>query len=546
MLQTRILAAMTALVASVVASSAVAATTFEQDVDTAINRGLAYLDAQGAFTGYPNCTGGTYQKWVRGLPLLALLEKRKSGNLNDPPQGYAGASTDDKTRMRRAVSCILQDVKGNSGWQGDESYVAGNWLMGLSLYARTGGLGKGVADIPDDPALEDLYAAIDKLTDQLVAGQCEETSPATYYQGMWSYSGCGDDSSTTQFAAAGLAGAKGYYLWKGDTGGRLPKINAALTLAGKHYGDFSRTGSDNSTCRIIEASERGHGYHYSGYNPSLQQTSSGLWVQLLGGAGVNDAGVQAYLRWLRNHYRWQNLDSMGNSWASNSYWYYMWSSMKALLAMKDSGTPAAGNLGPNDLGLLGPDVDPDPTDGLAGTCPVRQLHRDPAATSRPTSYGDGNYAAEAKSVYFDYASAILEYDCGDGNFSCNSAPSSWYANPWDRNAWALLVLQRATGGACVDENPKDGQCDGDQNAETSYEPCDVNGDTKVTMDDVMAMLPWAMARTSVGSSSSPSEEAANAVTFQGTSQAQPWSTFAGDGEINVADFARCIFAAYGR
>ncbi len=537
-----ILALCAGAAASLFMGAAMAQSNFDTDVNTAINRGLAYLDGAGAYIGYgtgsaPTCQSPSDMTRVRGLALLALLEKRKSGNLNDPPQGYAGASDADKTKMRKAVSCILRDMISDPNRGGDVAYADGNWLMGLSLYARTGGLGKGVADIPDVPALMDLYVAIDTLTDRLLNAQCSATYGTASYRGMWYYSGCGDDSSTTQFAAAGLAGAKGYYLWKNqdpnDPTTRLAKVNAALALAGAHYATYGYTGSDNSSCGVVDAIERGHGYH-NGYNPSLQQTSSGLWVQMLGGGKTNDAGVQAYLRWLRNHYRWQDLDSMGNSWPYYSYWYYMWSSMKALLTLKDSDAPTAGNVGPNDVGTLAAD----------GTCSVRQLHKDPASTSRPASYGTGNYAGATASTYFDYATSIMGYDCGDGQFECNSAPGSWEPT-WGTTSWALLVLQRATGGACVDSN-NDGQCDGDQNAPSTYAPCDVNGDGTVTMDDVWAMLARAQARTAVTGSSSASDQAANAVTFFGTTQAQPWTAYTGDQEINIADFTRCIFAAYGR
>ena len=59
--------------------------------------------------------------------MLALLEKRASGNLNDAPQGYIGASDADKEKMRNAVACILDSVNEFS----QEAYYYGNWLMGV-------------------------------------------------------------------------------------------------------------------------------------------------------------------------------------------------------------------------------------------------------------------------------------------------------------------------------------------------------------------------------------------------------------------------------
>ena len=116
-------------------------TPFDTDVNTAINRGLDYLSVTGAYSAYPGCGGSGYatNNLARGLPLLALLEKRASGNLNDAPQGYVGASDADKEKMRNAVACILDSVNEFS----QEAYYYGNWLGALSLYARTGGPGKG-------------------------------------------------------------------------------------------------------------------------------------------------------------------------------------------------------------------------------------------------------------------------------------------------------------------------------------------------------------------------------------------------------------------
>jgi hypothetical protein len=545
MFRKTMLGACAGAVVCLAAGTAGAAANFAGDVNTAINRGLDYLATSGAFTGVtgsPACPtdGAGLGGLDRGLPLLALLEKRATGNLSDPPQGYAGASTTDKERMRGAVSCILRDVK----TQSYESYYYGNWLMALALYARTGGPDKGVyPDLPDNVNMLALGAAIDKMTNATIAAQGSN--------GMWGYTGPGSDSSTTQFAAAGLAGAKGYYVWKGDASGIVASITTALAKAGAAYkANGSSAGSDLGSCDRIQESERGHGYSV-GNTPSLQQTASGLWVQVLGGASVNDASVQAYLQWLRNHYRWQ--DSAGMDSGYPSFWYYMWSSMKGLLTIQESGgTPNAGNLGSDSYGHLGPNDDPDSSDSLPGTCAVRQLHRDPAAVARNSTFGSdtgGYYKDELPSVYFDYASGILSHVCDDGRFSCNSPPGSWGANwysghEWDRSSWGLLVLQRATGGACVDAN-NDGKCDGDGNAEPSvYGECDVDGSGRVTMSDVWAMLPFAKSRTRFGGS--PSLNAADAVNFGARSGSGGWFESSGDSEVNIADFARCIFKANGR
>ncbi|NJD31194.1 MAG: hypothetical protein FIB04_04845 [Gammaproteobacteria bacterium] len=498
---------------------------FGADVNSAIDLGLAYLNSNGAFSGYPSCTSaGYYGRQVRGLPLLALLEKRVSSDINSEPQGYKNASADDQTRMRKAVSCILQDIQSDSYYtQAVRVYTYGNWLMGLSLYARTGGPGKGsTAEIPNDAALIDLAPAIDKMTDTLLTLQGSSTNgcASSTCLGMWGYAEPGDDSSTTQFAAAGLSAAKAYYKAVGDAGARISKITTALSATRKAYATNAGTGSDNGACSVIEATEKGFGYHPS-YSPSLQQTASGLWVQTLGGAGPNDAGVQAFLRWVRNHYRWQDLDDMGNYWASSSYWYYMWSAMKGLIAIQDmvnAGTAiTAGNLGADAYGKLAPDADPDSTDAYAGTCPVRQVNKDPATVARNTIFGadPGNYYKdEAKSTYFDFASDILSHQCANGNFACNTAPSSW-DNAWDRMGWALLVLLRSSGGV-------------DQPAPEGGLLCDSNSDGKVTMADVNAIY---------------------ALRGQKVTSANAWANYASTGSsagiIDINDFWQCYYVGRG-
>lgn len=491
------------------AAGAQAVTPFQTDVATSIDRGLTWLANNAAYGPSPaSCGGDSENSRARGLAVLALLEKRPSGNPADPPQGYTGANATDQSRMRNAVACMLDLVNSTSFY----AYRDGNYLMALSLYLRSGGPDKAAlvtsGEIPaaSQANYDDLITAINRLVDRTLTTQArvangyaesgyDVQNRAHPYFGMWGYTGAGGDSSTTQFAVAGLASAKSVYsdaTW-GDPGNRLNGvandgiggINGALTRARQHYTQWGSTaGSDNGSCDRIEENEAGHGYYYN-YNPSLQQTASGTWVQVMGGATVNDASVQAYLRWLRNHYRHTDLDSMGNSWPSYSYWYYLWSSFKAMELIKASGiAPAPGNIGPDDMGMLAATTDPNPADALAGTCfsgatEYRQLHLDPDALPRVASFGAGGngfYGDDEKDQYFDYAYKILGYQCYDGSapiagtdgrYGCNSAPSNW--NTISSQAYALLVLQRATGGACVDSDG-DGVCDEDDNCVTTPNP----------------------------------------------------------------------------
>ena len=443
------------------AGSATAITPFEQDVSTAIDRGIEWLAGQGAFNN-PSSAGT-----ASGLPMLALLEKRASGNPADPPQGYAGANATDQARLRTAAAYIL-DVANETGAY---SYGDGAWLFGLSEYARSGGPDKSTL-APANADYETIKQAMDRIVDRALAGQQKASNGYTSAidQGYWCYSGPGcKDSSTTQFMVAGLAAAKAFYT-SGKSAddvfsdpGRAAAIDTALALTRQAYELNANTGSDNGNCQVLTATERGHGYNAAfgqvagSYAPSLQQTSSGIYIQIFGGANVNSPMVQQYMQWVNNRYRWQDLDNLGNSWSGSSYWYYLWSSFKGMELIRKSGVASdPGKLTGDSYGKL-PAIS-------APACTVRQENKIPADVTRPASFGAGGvgyYTGEPKGQYFDYAHQILGHQCtaAQGNlgyFGCNAAPGAW--NGYSQQSYALLVLQRATGGGCVDSDG-DGICD---------------------------------------------------------------------------------------
>ena len=116
---------------------------------------------------------------------------------------------------------------------------------------------------------------------------------------------------------------------------------------------------------------------------------------------------------------------------------------------------------PTASARLQPASDPNPSDALPGTCAVRQVHKDPATVTRPAVFGAGGagfYSAQAQTTYFDYAHTLLELPVRRrqlrlqrcAGFVARVEPTAW--------VWALLVLQRSTGGACADAN-NDGKCD---------------------------------------------------------------------------------------
>ena len=456
-------------------STAQAQDNFERDVGTAIDRGIEWLNNNAAFNN-PSSAGD-----AAGIAMLALLEKRASGNPNDPPQGYDGASATDQGRLRNSAANILDRANETSFY----AYRDGNFMFALSEYARTGGPDKSVL-APGNADYETIKQAMDRLVDRTLAGQQKAPAyPLAIDQGYWCYTGPGcKDSSTTQFAVAGLAAAKAFYTsgLSGDQAyndpARAALIDTALALTKQAYELNAYTGSDNGNCNVLSASERGHGYNAAfgqvagSYRPSLQQTASGVYIQLFGGSNVNTPMVQHYIEWLRNRYRWQDLDSLGNSWPGSSYWYYLWSSFKGMELIRNSGiNPTGSNLGPDDLGQLPP--------ASAPACNVRQETKNPNTFARVPSFGAGAvgyYAGFPAGQYFDYAHQILTHQCYDGAapvngtdgfFGCNNSPSRW--NNYSSQSYALLVLQRATGGGCVDSDG-DGICDSDDNCPAVSNP----------------------------------------------------------------------------
>ncbi len=292
------------------AGSGHALTSFQQDVTTAIDRGIEYLANQGVFNN-PSSAG---VNGASGLAMQALLEKRASGNPGDPPQGYAGANATDQARLRNSAAYILDQI----GTTGFYAYRDGQWMFALSGYALTGGPDKSVL-APGNANYQTIKEAMDAMVDRTLANQ--RKAPLTL-PGYWCYTnnGC-DDSSTTQFAAAGLHAAKSFYSSNKSADqafadpARAAAIDTALALVKTAYETNARAGSDNANCSVFPApnnNERGHGYR-TNYNPSLQQTASGIYIQQFGGSNINSPMVQNYMQWVRNRYRWQDLDSLGKS-----------------------------------------------------------------------------------------------------------------------------------------------------------------------------------------------------------------------------------------
>src|SRR5436190_15898870 len=228
-------------------------------------------------------------------------------------------------------------------------------MMALSVYIRTGGIDPG--------ALGALRQAFDESSNVVPAN-------VAAWNGYWCYNDATSclDSSTTQFVVSGLAAAKAVFNTSVDPGdaARLTRLDAMTAHSRAAY---AANGTPDGF-----PNEKGHGYNV-GHPNSLHQTASGTWIQLVGGADLNDPDVQAYLHWLYYRYNYQTIASASGGW-NHSYGYYLWSSAKAYTFLEDSGViPSGTNISPDDIGTL-----------PAASAPAfggRLEHENPATVSRP-------------------------------------------------------------------------------------------------------------------------------------------------------------------
>ena len=424
------------------AASGQVLTAFETDVNSAIDDGLEYFRTSGIYTGGDDL--------ARGLALLTLLEQ---SDINQE----GGYDTLDAPDQALAVTSTRLNIDNPACGPGRSfyAYCDGQMLMALSLFGTTGG--------PDNVgATLTVRGAIDMLVDRTVAGQ----TVGGANNGFWGYTGPGNDSSTTQYAGAGLAAARGYYINTADPGGRLPGINTALSRTSDGYvanqkDDTGTRPEHGASC--APAGCKGHGYRTTAGNSaaSYQQTASGMWCMVLGGRGLNEVNIQSYLRWQYGLYNYESINAARNAW-NISYFYYLWSSSKSYRLLEASGAiPAAGNIAPFDLGTL-------------AALGARILQRNPLTDNRPAQRGPGGagyYADTDPQWFYDYAYRLMTLQAGDGQF-----PNP--AGAWNNNvshAYALLVLQRSLGGACLDTD-EDGICDDEDNCASAVNPDQTDSD----------------------------------------------------------------------
>jgi hypothetical protein len=465
----------------------------DRDVATAVDRGVVWLAANGAFTN-PSAAGD-----AAGLTMLALLRRTPEGFFPSFAQGYENASAADQARLRTAAAYLLDRVNETTFF----AFRDGPFLLALALYAETGGPDKGeVVEIPDTPDYLSIDQAIDALVDRALANQVTASqTPNPARQGYWCYTvpACAH-APNTHFVALGLYAAHSYYLFRADSDpARRATIVTALALARRGFELNGSPGALDGQCRVLTDTERGHGYVAGETAPAIQQTVASLQVQLLGGADLRTPTVQSHLEWLRNRYRWQDLAGVGGAYSSLAYWYYAWALSETLSYIESTGDrPPPGGLEPDDIGTLGPGEPP--------ACTVRQAHKVPAVTPRPPAFGAGGlgyYWDETASVYFDFAHTLLSQQCAGatlpnaGYFDCSAALDSW--DRYSTQALALLTLNRPLMGPEPDFD-EDGVLDFTDNCPGTPNPdqADVDGDQVGDACDNCPVRPNADQRDSDG------------------------------------------------
>jgi MYXO-CTERM domain-containing protein len=179
----------------------------------------------------------------------------------------------------------------------------------------------------------------------------------------------------------------------------------------------------------------GHGYRSGGGFPSTSSmTASGVWTYRLAGQPVEDPQVQSALVWLQQNFRYQDHI---NPDFPQSYFYYLWAAAKAFEVSNASAQ------GVNSTQIGG--------------------QRDPAAEGFPE---------EPRGWYYDFAATLIQLQNGDGSWL---EPGSWTQG--SSTAFAILVLERSLGGACVDVDG-DEACGSDDNCPEVPNPdqADADGD----------------------------------------------------------------------
>ncbi|MCK6573176.1 thrombospondin type 3 repeat-containing protein [Myxococcota bacterium] len=387
-------------------------TPFERRVTTSIDRGLDWLRGRANRN-----TGNISDESPTAIATVAFLEKRATADFDAPPLGYVGSSPADQQLIRSAIAYALRtEVNGNAGSMllgpqaASNCYTTSTSIIAATIYLTTGG--------PDDRVDGVLVSqAVRNGVDALRAKQASVGVSA----GGWGYNLPDDNRNFGQFGANRADGSC------------TQMVSAALSAAQVIYpaaagpfatvpGFMERRAEVNGTYNYLV------GETWDEMSSSL--TAAGIWTYRLAGISQSDPRIQNSLTWLRNNYAYQNHsqgafrnDPPPNeyNWMQVYHHLYLWLGQKALDLCPDNGRAGIYN---NDfLGLRNPAQD--------------------------------GFPEEQRGYYYDFAHWLTSTQTADG---------SWFyggQHPKQRTidtVFAILVLERSLGGACVDLDG-DGACE---------------------------------------------------------------------------------------
>jgi hypothetical protein len=342
----------------------------------------------------------------------------------DPAGAPRGAFEDDVDAAIEAGLAYIRRMEGRGGIFVDPT---NNALAALAFIERRvghpslGPVGGYAALNPDDQAL--VERLLRGLITQEASLRDANAGPYVYVAGgalmalsVYLETGGPDDLGAEVLASQALAnGVSALQRAQGEGAFAWDYTGPGPDLSTTHFGanglaaaDALVAGAADSLSRlpqmlaVVTNVSGGLGYR-PGNDASTSMTSAGLWVYALAGTGEGDAAVSSALRWLGENARPDLV--VGGQFGPNSTYYFQWAFVKAMAALGPA-ADAFGRLDPAELGYAG-------------------------ATAGP---------------YFDVAATLLEWQDASGAFGTRFAgsPEGW-TQP-SSHAFALLTLERSTGG----------------------------------------------------------------------------------------------------
>ena len=387
-------------------------TPFEQRVSTAIDRGLDWLR-----TRANRNTGNISDESPTAIAAVAFLEKRANANFDSPHVGYVGMVPADQALIRSALAYAMRTEYGGNpgsmllGPQADSNcYVTSTSIIAATLYLTTGGPDDIVNGVHISQGVRNGVDALKRKQSSIgvSAGGWGYNNPDTN-QVFGQFGPDRADGSCTQMVSAALSAAQVIY-----PDAAQPFANTPTFLA--------RRAEGNGTFNYVA------GETWDEFSSTL--TAAGIWTYRLSGIRQDDPRIQVSLNWLRGHYSYVDhsqgayrYDPPPNeySWMKIYHHLYLWLTQKALDLCPNNGRAGIFN------------------DAFPGT-------RNPAADGFP---------GEQAGYYYDFAWWLTSTQMADG---------SWFyggQNPKQATIdtiFAILVLERSLGGACVDLD-EDGRCE---------------------------------------------------------------------------------------